>query len=80
MTRGEPRLRPRELTDGSLLVLVSERQHLLQAVGVLLLPGQLLQDLAAGQGCRDAVLALGTERSHVRTWPVLPWSLRHCPG
>lgn len=66
VTHEEPgpglRLWPQKLTNGSLFILVREHQHLLQAVRVLLLFGQLLQDLAAGQGCRDAVLALGTPR------------------
>ena len=63
VTHEEPgpgqRLQPQKLTNGSLFILIREHQHLLQTVRVLLLFGQLLQDLAAGQGCRDAVLALG---------------------
>lgn len=55
-----------ELTDGSVLTLLCQRQHLLRAVRVLLLLGQLLQDLAAGQGRCDAVLALGTGGATVR--------------
>ena len=36
------RLWPQKLTNGSLFILVREHQHLLQAVRVLLLLGQLL--------------------------------------
>ena len=63
---------PSELTDGPVLILVSERQHLLGAVCVLLLLGELLEDLAAGQGRGNAVLALGPRGNHSEDLHVRP--------
>lgn len=60
---------PRELTYSSVLKLIRQCQHLLRAVCIFLLLGQLLQDLAAGQGCSNTVLALG-HRGTVRTWGI----------
>lgn len=65
--RRVPHPPPWRLTDSSVLKLIRECQHLLRAVCIFLLLGQLLQDFAAGQCCRCTVLALGYKDT-VRTW------------
>lgn len=57
---------PQRLTYRSVLKLIRQCQHLLRAVRVFLLLGQLLQDLATGQCRGSTVLALG-HKDTVRT-------------
>lgn len=58
---------PRRLTYSSVLKLICQCQHLLRAVCIFLLLGQLLQDLATGQCCGSTVLTL-EHKDTVRIW------------